>query len=631
MTANLAETAASLHPSVVHVLGDLRGRIDGDLLALQFTADGSLVAVEEGGVFRRWDGATLELLESTPLGDDETVYCFSPDGRWLAGGGRSLSLWNVARAPTPVAAADDGWATSLAFSPNGAALAVGCDDGRIRFWSVPDFKPRLTLSDSQGPISALAFSDDGFLLASADERRRIAIWGWEEEVLLRTLVGSTDRIDALSWSPDGRRLASAGWDRSVRLWDLRKGELAAMLNDHAPRVHAAAFVPGSGGRHLVSGDSEGLVRIWNSETLAVEKLFAGHSDAVRHLRFSPDGSKIAAGGDDSVVSLWNLETGEPVVPLPEAKAAVVHVEVGADDLVVVHEDGALRWWSLESGDALRTADPQTTAAAFHPSVGWVLGTSGGSVQLNNKAPKHWRSHDGAVRRLTFNPSGDRLVTVHDGDSTLRLWEPSSGDLKVVVPESTLGGMVEMVAFHPRDPVMAVAGVDWRDGRIVDPKISLSVWEDYVPPKGAVVAKTRAAFQPDGAVVLWDTRDWIIRQVLEGGALRLAFHPSGKCLATVSVDGSVLVWDHVTGEMLFDLGSRELTATDLAFDPTGRYLVAGGGDGALRLWDCKSWRLANVVELDVSLRTLAFDGDYGLLIVGFNNGAAAALRFSDLLD
>ena len=100
--------------------------------------------------------------------------------------------------------------------------------------------------------------------------------------------------------------------------------------------------------------------------------------------------------------------------------------------------------------------------------------------------------------------------------------------------------------------MAVAGVDWRDGRIVDPKISLSVWEDYVPPKGAVVAKTRAAFQPDGAVVLWDTRDWIIRQVLEGGALRLAFHPSGKCLATVSVDGSVLVWDHVTGEMLFDL-------------------------------------------------------------------------------
>ena len=57
MTANLAETAASLHPSVVHVFGDLRGRIDGDLLALQFTTDGSLVAVEEGGVFRRWDDA----------------------------------------------------------------------------------------------------------------------------------------------------------------------------------------------------------------------------------------------------------------------------------------------------------------------------------------------------------------------------------------------------------------------------------------------------------------------------------------------------------------------------------------------------------------------------------------------
>lgn len=631
MTANLDATSTPLHPSVVHLFGDLRGRTDGNLLALQFAADDSIVAVEEGGVFRRWDGATLELLESTPLGDDETVWAFSADGRWLAGGGRSLSLWNVTRTPTPIAAGDDGWATSLAFSPNGAALAVGCDDGRIRFWSVPGLTPRLTLTDSQGPISALAFSEDGFLLAAADERRRIAIWGWEEEVLLRTLEGSTDRIDALAWSPDARRLASAGWDRSVRIWDLRRGELAAMLNDHAPRVHAATFVRGSNGRLLASGDSEGLVRLWNPETLTIEKTFAGQSNAVRHLRISSDGSKLAAGGDDRVVSVWNLQTGEPVVPLPEARSAVVQVEFGGDELVVVHQDGVLRWWSLESGDPLGTADPQTTAAAFHPSVGWILGTNAGSVQHRNQTPKRWRSHDGAVRRLAFNHAGDRLVTIHDGDSTLRLWEPSTGDLKVVVPEASLGGTVETVAFHPRDPIMAVAGVDWRDGRIVDPKISLSLWSDYVPPKGAVVAKPRAAFQPDGAVVLWDTRDWIIRQVLEGGAFRLAFHPSGKSLATVSVDGSVLIWDHITGEMLFDLGSRDLTAQDVAFDPSGRYLVAGGGDGALRVWDCKSWRLADVVELDASVRTLAFDAEDGLLIVGFNNGAAAALRFNDLLD
>jgi WD40 repeat protein len=631
MTANLDSASPTLHPAVERLLGDLRGRTDADLLALQFAADGSLVAVEEGGVFRRWDGATLELLEATPLGDDETVWAFSADGRWLAGGGESLSLWNVARTPTPIDAADDGWATALAFSPSGGFLAVGGDDGRIRVWSLPEFKPRLTLTGSSGPISALKFSDDGFILAAADERRRISIWGWEEEVLLRTLEGSTDRIDAISWSPDGRRLASAGWDRSVRLWDLREGSLIALLNDHAARVHAAAFLPGSYGRLLASGDSDGVVRVWDCQTLGVERKFADHIDAVRQLAVSSDGMKLAACGDDRVVSLWNLETGEPTVPPPDAKTAIVQIGVGVDEMVVVHSEGVARWWSLESGQPHGVQDSETTAAAFHPNVGWTLGTVAGSVRLNDVAPRHWRSHDGAVRSLAFNAAGDRLVTVHDGDGTLRLWEPRSGDLKVVVPEASLGGMVETVVFHPKDPIMAVAGVDWRDGRIVDPRISLAQWENYVPPEGAVVAKNRAAFQPDGAVVLWDTRDWFVRQILEGGATRAAFHPSGKCMATVSVDGSVLVWDHVTGELLFDLASRELTACDLAFEPSGRYLVAGGGDGALRLWDCKTWRLAHVAELDAAVRSLAFTRDGRRLVAGFQNGVAVVLRFADLLD
>ena len=62
---------------------------------------------------------------------------------------------------------------------------------------------------------------------------------------------------------------------------------------------------------------------------------------------------------------------------------------------------------------------------------------------------------------------------------------------LVLRDQRIGGMVEDVAFHPFDPVMAVAGVDWRDGRIVDPKLSLAAWDKYVPPAGAVVAEPRA--------------------------------------------------------------------------------------------------------------------------------------------
>jgi WD40 repeat protein len=624
----MSSRATNVHSATLHMLGDLRGRIDADLAALRFSPDGSLMGVEEGGVFRRWDGATLELLESAIVGDGEAVWTFSRNGRWLAGGGDSLSLWNVEQTPTPVATSAMAWTTAMAFNPNGDALAVGDDDGRVLVFGVPDLKLKATLVGGHGPISALAFSDGGMFVAVADESRTIRLWGWEEEALLRTLEGCTDRIEALAWSPDNRRLASAGWDQSVRVWDIRAAELAFMLNDHSPKVLAATFVPESDGKLIASGDCAGDVRIWDVATLTVKSKLTGHAEEIKRLSFSADGSKLAVGGDDRVVSVWDWRAGEPLVPLSDSKTGVVNVVGGADRIAVLHSDGSLRWWTVD-GNHLEPAEPNATAAAFDATHGWAVGTNAGSVKLPHVAQKHWRSHDGAVRRLAFNPTGNRLVTIHDGDATLRLWDPATGELKVVVPEASLGGMVEAAVFHPSDPVLAVAGVDWKDGRLVDPKISLSMWASYVPPKGAIVAQPRSAFHPEGAVVLWDMRTWTIRQILDGGALRLAFHPSGKCLATISSDGAPLVWDHVTGELLNELPFDGPRAADLAFDPSGRWLAVGGADGLLRLWDCKTWRTTNAAELESAITALAFTSDGAKLVVGFANGAAAVLGVGDL--
>lgn len=622
MNAKKDARATSVDGGARTWLGDFRGRIDADLAALCFAADGSLMGVDEAGTFRRWDGATLELVESTAVGDGETAWTFSRDGKWLAGGGDSLSVWNVQSSPKSIKTIEVGWVVSLAFSSSREVLAVGGDDGRVRLFKLPELKPLATLAEGNGPISALGFSDGGMFLAVADESRTIKLWGWEEEALLRTLEGCTDRIEAIAWSPDNKRLASAGWDRSVRLWNIRAGELTAMLNDHSLKVLSAAFVPGSDGKLVASGDADGVVRIWDAESLTVKSKLLGAAGAVSRLAFSPEGEKLAAGGEDRVVSLWNWKTAEPVVSTTGAKSAVVDVTVGADRIALLHREGEVRWWSADDKESA-PAEANVTAAAFHSSHGWVLGSSNGSVRLPNVAQRHWRSHDGAVKRLTFNAAGDRLVTVHEGDSTLRLWDPETGELKVVVPEASLGGMVEAVAFHPCDPIMAVAGVDWKDGRIVDPKISLEMWERYTPPKGAIVAQPRMAFQPEGAIVVWDSRDWTIRQILEGGALRLAFHPSGKCLAAVSSDGVVLVWDHVTGELLqeFSVGAN---AADVAFDPTGRFLAAGADDGLLRLWDCKSWSQSRLSELEGAITAVEFLAD-GRLIVGFANGLAGVVE------
>ena len=82
------------------------------------------------------------------------------------------------------------------------------------------------------------------------------------------------------------------------------------LTGHTGMVSSVGFSPD--GTRIVSGGTDGTVRVWDSATGDPVHTLTGHTHSVSSVGFSPDGTRIVSGGgDDGTVRVWDATTGKP--------------------------------------------------------------------------------------------------------------------------------------------------------------------------------------------------------------------------------------------------------------------------------------------------------------------------------
>ena len=256
---------------------------------------------------------------------------FSPDGRQVASAstvwgryGEEVKIWETAtgKAVRTLSGVRQG-AFGVAYSADGRWLATAGVNGEVRLWNPRTGKAGLCLRGHVDNVFGVAFSPDSRLLASASRDGTARIWEVVSGKLKCILSGPVD-LRSVAFSPDGRRLVTASYDQSVKVWDVASGQLLHPYWRHtgAAVLERRRLRPGLPGRWAASADNTGQVQIWDAETGRPIRTVCGHTGTVPSVAFSPEGRRLATGGLDRMVRIWDVTRDQEVCRnSPQSQAA----------------------------------------------------------------------------------------------------------------------------------------------------------------------------------------------------------------------------------------------------------------------------------------------------------------------
>ena len=401
---------------------------------------------------------------------------------------------------------------------------------------------------------ALAHSNQALISASSDITVKVWRPAAADAMPPQTLGLHSDYVKVLAVpSATSDWVASGGLDRKINLWDLNGGgqisnitvsddEGGSLSSKEKGSVYALAATSSM----LASGGPESTVRVWDSKSGKRITKLVGHTDNIRDLLISQDGTTILTASSDRTVKVWSTIAGRCMYTLTMHDASVWSLFSSHPDLSV--------FYSTDKNGLVAKTDTRNTIEL----------DEGLSVAVAQE-------HEGVHKVVT---AGDCIWTATSRPSINRWRDVNTDDAEIELPENYIAqrsSVANTKVRIPSPPTTADSVTRQRSNSGRKRKIPLKHIlrlsnTAYFPTpvavdgdlKASAMERTPSKQEPADLLTMQPVRnqpDFAIEG--QNGLIKHVMLNDRKRVLTLDTAGEVVMWDLLKCVPIKSFGKRHL--------------------------------------------------------------------------
>jgi WD40 repeat protein/serine/threonine protein kinase len=478
---------------------------------------------------------------------------FSADGRWLVTtGGQDVQVHDT-RTWRSAHVIHARGVRGLAASPVSAHVLFGTTNGEVAIWELATGERSRRLRESGEIVDTVAWSADARWVAAASRDGIVEIWNAASGERISRFQARQTKIRAIEFDHTSQLVLAAGADGVVVVADVALGMPVSVLEGPSNVVWRAHFDPS--GRRVAGASWDGTAHIWSASPPYRRWSSPAISDDCGVVTTPvPDGRYVAVGCRERTTRIWDTARDQLLAELPAVTpvggkftSAFPAVSAGGDRAAIA-QGSAVEVYALPGGHPFSTIETPAavTAVAFSPDGHDVAsGSIDGSLMIAREGGALMRfpaAHAG-IDVVAFTPDGGVLAV--DADRRLRAYDRG-------------GAFLAEVELPYRVMSLRIAGT-----RAIALQIDTG---NAAAPVLIDLERHRVVAKLEGHVGWVFSARWV-----------------GSRIITAGGDGTVRVWDGMTGQLqrTYQGGGRLLSD---AIVTNGGLIIAGGIDGTLKFWD-----------------------------------------------